>query len=192
MIGLASSGNKKYCMCCGEDVEFNTISKEEKTEHTCAYCGYVLDNFFEASPDKAESIFIAEDSDFTRKVIEGMIVNKGLSKTVTSFRNGQEFISGFSNKLQEGSPPDLVILDLQMPEITGITAARMMRVLEEKLKHKKIPIIFFSVSKCDEDLKKNLKILEPSSYIYKGDEKEELVDRVTGLVNHLLTLRKNL
>jgi CheY-like chemotaxis protein len=179
-------------MCCGEDVAYNTIFKEEETEITCVYCGFILDKFFESLQEPAESIFIAEDSDFTRKIVEGMIVNKGLAKTVSSFRNGQEFISGFSKRLQEGSPPDLAILDLQMPEVTGITAARMMRALEEKYNLKKIPVIFFSASRCDEDLRKNLVLLEPSSYIHKGESAEELVDRIAGLVNHVLKLRKNL
>lgn len=79
-----------------------------------------------------------------------------------------------------------------MPEISGITAARMMRTLEGKYNIKKIPNIFFSASRCDEDLRKNLVLLEPSSYIHKGGSSEELVDRIGGLVNHVLNLRKSL
>jgi tetratricopeptide (TPR) repeat protein len=33
----------KYCLCCNENVPFNTIKRTEKIEVTCAYCGFSLE-----------------------------------------------------------------------------------------------------------------------------------------------------
>jgi tetratricopeptide (TPR) repeat protein len=33
----------KYCLCCNENVPFNTIKRTEKIELTCAYCGFILE-----------------------------------------------------------------------------------------------------------------------------------------------------
>jgi len=85
-----------------------------------------------------------------------------------------------------------VILDLEMPRMDGIVAARTFRAVEEKLEtDKKIPILFFSVHRCDDSLKKQLANCAPASYINKGVDSspDQLTHRVDQLVKHLLKKR---
>ena len=45
----------KYCICCGEDVPYNRIERDGKTELTCSYCGFPL-------PDDEKTVVPMEDT----------------------------------------------------------------------------------------------------------------------------------
>ncbi|HEY5594834.1 MAG TPA: response regulator, partial [Nitrospiria bacterium] len=111
---------------------------------------------------------------------------------VVSTQNGQEFIASFTKRLAENKPVDLVILDLEMPVMDGITAARVMRVVESKYRTVKVPILFFSARKCDETLKQQLSLFSPASYVNKGNDSDpaKLVERIDQLVGYLLSKRE--
>jgi CheY-like chemotaxis protein len=85
-------------------------------------------------------------------------------------------------------PVEAVILDLEMPIMDGITAARTMRVIEEKYQVKHIPILFFSARKCDDALKQHLDTFNPAVYINKGSSTDpaDLIERVDRLITHIL------
>jgi hypothetical protein len=34
---------EKHCLCCGEQVPVNTVTRDGNIELTCVYCGFVLD-----------------------------------------------------------------------------------------------------------------------------------------------------
>jgi CheY-like chemotaxis protein len=86
----------------------------------------------------------------------------------------------------------MVILDLEMPVMDGISAARMMRALEGKYQVTRSPILFFSARKSDEALKKQLGVFSPASYVNKGTSSgmDGLVERVDQLVTHLLNKKR--
>ena len=183
----------KYCICCGEEVPYNKIAREEKLEITCVYCGFVLDVTIEEEFPTVECIITADDAQLTRELLKGMLLKRKLTKAVISVENGQEFISAFTKRLTENRSVDLVILDLEMPVMDGITAARVMRSIEEKYQSVRIPILFFSAQKCDETLKRQLDLFIPASYVNKGNATDpaHLVERIDQLVTYLLHQRKS-
>ncbi|HLZ92214.1 MAG TPA: response regulator [Candidatus Acidoferrum sp.] len=79
-------------------------------------------------------ILIVDDSDATRRILQTIVRSRHW--TVCG-----EAESGWSGirKFQE-LRPDLVLLDLAMPDINGIEVARMMSALD-----KTVPIILFTV-----------------------------------------------
>jgi CheY-like chemotaxis protein len=85
----------------------------------------------------------------------------------------------------------LIILDLQMPVMDGITTARIIRNLEGNFKTTQIPILFFSARKCDESLKKQMSLYSPAVYLNKGSDTDPkiLLERVDQLMSYIL--RKN-
>jgi CheY-like chemotaxis protein len=121
-----------------------------------------------------------------------MLLKRKLCRTVLAAANGQEFVAGFTKRLAEGRDTDLVILDLEMPLMDGITAARVLRSLEGKHSVGKVPILFFSGRKCDDSLKQQMALLAPASYVNKGNESdpEKLVERIDQLVTYLLGKRQ--
>lgn len=80
------------------------------------------------------TILLAEDEPDIRDLFIGFLNSAGF--TVIGAPDGEEAV----NKAREGKP-DLVILDIRMPNMTGFEACKIMRS-EEATKH--IPVIFLS------------------------------------------------
>lgn len=183
------SDDTKHCICCGEDVPYNRITREGNLELTCVYCGFVLDVDGRTGSGTAQYVITADDSQLIRELLKALLESRGLARTVIATENGQEFIRAFNRAIADRQPVDLAVLDIEMPVMDGIAAARMMRSVEEKMKKKPTPILFFSGRKCDETLKNQLSLFAPASYVNKGGSADphDLADRVDQLVAHLLS-----
>jgi CheY-like chemotaxis protein len=187
----------KYCLCCGEQVPFGTFERNERLETTCAYCGFTLDvqNLWE--PKKQEPAaavgtesyaLVTDDSTYTRKIIEDILKATKFSTHILSFQNGLELISAYSKMLNEKKTIDISIIDLNMPVMDGLTAARLMRSLESQNAVKKTPIMFFSAEKADDNLRRQMENLDPANYVNKGSDPDpdKLVARVESLIGYLM------
>jgi len=177
----------KYCLCCDEQVPFSTVVRNERREVTCNYCGFTLDVEQATEPQKVHNggcALIADDSKYTRKIIGELIIEKKFSSDVLSFENGLELVTAYTRVLAERKPVDVAIIDLNMPVMNGLTAARTVRTLEAQNKVPYVPIVFFSAEKADEDLKTHMQSLEPAYYVNKGTDPDP--DKLAGRVEYLL------
>ncbi len=181
---------KRYCLCCGEEVPCNIVVRNERRELTCAFCGFTLgtDNLWEGRRRSSGTYaLIAEDSKFTRTLLKELILKKALASEVVAVSNGLELVSEYSKLLSADIQFRFAIIDLNMPVMDGLTAARTLRTLEEKKKKKKVPILFFSGIKADKGLKRQMELLAPANYVNKGADPDTkvLVRRVEGLLNFI-------
>ncbi|MDA8079102.1 MAG: response regulator [Nitrospiraceae bacterium] len=183
-------GDTRYCLCCDEEVPFSTVERNERKEVICAFCGFTLDiekGSQTSAPEKGIAL-IAEDSPFTRKIIEKLIREKNFSEKVMALENGLELVSAYGKLLSEKAAVDVAIIDLNMPVMDGITAARTLRALEAQNSAQRVPIVFFSAAKADENLRQQMELLEPANYVNKGDDAdpEKLITRVEMLLSYLM------
>jgi CheY-like chemotaxis protein len=187
-------GDLKYCLCCGDQVPFSVVLRHERRENTCVYCGFTLDieQLHETGSGQHQIpregyALVADDSKYTRRIIEDLLRENKYSSHVMSFENGLELISAYSKMLIEKKFIDLAIIDLNMPVMDGLTAARTIRSLEAQNGARVAPIVFFSAEKCDEDLKKQMESLEPANYVNKGSDPDpdKLATRVEFLLSWL-------
>jgi CheY-like chemotaxis protein len=181
---------RKYCLCCGEEVPYNVVVRNERRELTCTYCGFTLDidNVWEDLKTSFETYaFIAEDSNFARRLLRELVLKKMLASEVVDVTNGLELISEYSKIIKKNIKKRFAIIDLNMPVMDGLTAARTLRAIEEKEGVKKIPIVFFSAVKADEGLKRQMELLAPAHYVNKGSDPdpESLARRVQSLLNFI-------
>jgi diguanylate cyclase (GGDEF)-like protein len=88
-------------------------------------------------------ILIADDSRTLRAAISDQL--RAMGHTVTEAQEGQHAIELFRS-----SPPDLVVLDVEMPVMDGYETARRIRALGGD--HEWIPIIFLSGNVQDKDV----------------------------------------
>ena len=138
--------DRKYCLCCGEDVPFNRVQREGRTELTCAFCGFTLDVAEEPLPARGSTIFLADDSRVTRDLPARILLSRGIAPDVRSFPDGTAFVSAVSKLFSDHQTLSLAILDLNMPGMDGLTAARTLRALEGQLGLERTPLIFFRPS----------------------------------------------
>jgi CheY-like chemotaxis protein len=183
-------GDTRYCLCCDEQVPFGVVERNERREVTCNYCGFTLDVEKSSEMHKVDSkgyTLVADDSRYTRKIIGDLIIEKKFSLYAMSFENGLELVTAYSKILAEKGQVDVAIIDLNMPVMNGLTAARALRAIEAQQKTPNVPIVFFSAEKADDDLKKQMQSLEPGYYVNKGSDPDpdKLVTRVEYLLGYL-------
>ncbi len=90
-------------------------------------------------------LLIADQNTLSSNVIEAMLIKQGI--TVSHAKNGREAVDIAIGQV----PVDLVLMDCQLPMISGYEAARMIRAFEETGHKARLPIIALT----DSDLEEN-------------------------------------
>lgn len=71
-------------------------------------------------------MLIVDDDRLDRTVLEKIL---GRSSTVRTANDGEEALDMFGKAIDEGAPYDVVILDIIMPGIDGVTTCKLMRLV---------------------------------------------------------------
>ncbi|WP_169726970.1 ATP-binding protein [Desulfovibrio cuneatus] len=91
-------------------------------------------------------ILLAEDNDLNQMVAEDLLTQYGLGLHIAN--NGAEAIRAL-----EQQPFDLVLMDIQMPEMDGLTATKKIR---EQIRFASLPIVAMTAHAMQEDKQKSL------------------------------------
>ena len=122
--------------CCRETKKTNTlfISDLKKTDNVKIFNG--------------KNILVAEDMEVNQEILQVLLKPTGLS--IDFAENGIEAVDMFSKSPEKY---DLILMDLQMPEMNGYQAARIIRAMSFE-NAKTIPIIAVSANVFKEDIEK--------------------------------------
>jgi DNA-binding response OmpR family regulator len=112
-------------------------------------------------------ILVAEDERDIRELINFTLVYAG--HQVTQAANGVEALD-LASKVK----PDLIMMDVRMPKMTGYEACRQIKQIEEL---KNVPVIFLSAKGQDEEVQTGLDA-GAVDYILKPFAPEDLARRV--------------
>ena len=112
-------------------------------------------------------ILIADDHSFIREGIKTMLEDAGDLEIIGEAENGREAIE----KIKELSP-DVVILDIAMPVMSGIEAARII-----KKKFKSVNILALTIHNNDEYISRILRA-GAIGYMLKNTEKNEFINAI--------------
>ncbi len=143
----------------------------------------------EAGPEPPlDVIMIAEDTELLRRMMGDMLIEKGLTRYVTTSENGYEAVSVYVRLRNARSKLGLVILDVKMPVLNGIAAAVALRSYEMGMDIERVPILFFTSKRCDDTFRKAMSYCQPAMYVNKGASESavHLQDRVSKVIDQLL------
>lgn len=112
-------------------------------------------------------ILVAEDERDIRELINFTLMYAGYQ--VTQAANGAEAL-----ELAPKVKPDLIMMDVRMPKMTGYEACRQMKQIEEI---KNIPVVFLSAKGQDEEVQTGIEA-GAVAYILKPFSPEELTRQI--------------
>jgi len=125
-------------------------------------------------------ILIAEDEPDIRALIQFTLQFAG--HEVIAAKNGVE---AFETALQ--AIPDLILMDIRMPQMTGYEACEKMKK-EESLKH--IPVVFLTAKGQEKEIQTGLN-LGAAEYLLKPFAPDDLTRRVQEILDQYKTLNKS-
>ncbi|NQE64460.1 hypothetical protein E1H18_4716 [Caulobacter sp. RHG1] len=96
--------------------------------------------------DRSAKVLLAEDHPVNRKVVEMILAEVGVD--VVSVADGRQAVAAFASE-----PFDLVLMDMQMPVLDGLTATREIRALERGAGRRACPIIMLTANVLPEHVR---------------------------------------
>lgn len=183
---------KIFCQHCNEYVLTYSVMRGAKEEICCLYCGLPLQAEEKSATAQntntvAGSILHADDSAFMRELVKDIVEKNSLCSNFMPFDSGERLIVEYLRSLLKGKLFNLIILDIRMPFLSGISTAIAIRAIEDAMEKPKTPILFFSVKQADDELKKFIEHTTPAFYLNKGAT-ENIEDLEKRLVYALKTI----
>ena len=120
------------------------------------------------------TVLLAEDNAFNQAIAQELLQKQGWGTVVA--KTGQEAVAQFQKQLC-----NIVLMDIQMPELDGLQATRAIRELEQESLHH-IPIVGLSASSTREDAEQCLQS-GMDEYLAKPINADKLYKTIVRLVN---------
>ncbi|MDR3467255.1 MAG: response regulator, partial [Xanthobacteraceae bacterium] len=99
--------------------------------------------------ERGLSILVAEDNEINALLMRSLLTRLGHRPVITV--NGEQAIESWLAAQSAGTPYDLVLMDVQMPELDGIAATRRIRAGEAAKQTARVPIIALTANTLVED-----------------------------------------
>jgi DNA-binding response OmpR family regulator len=119
-----------------------------------------------------QSVLVIDDEPAVHSLIQVILEKEGFRLLG---RGGRRFV----DEAAEHRRPDLIILDILMPEVNGLEILQGLKMDQET---KDIPVIVLTVASPEEEMNKALD-LGADVFITKPFEPRELVEAVRGLLS---------
>jgi CheY-like chemotaxis protein len=125
---------------------------------------------------KCETLYVIDDDDIYRFIIEKTIKDNDLVNLVKVFPNGREAIDFLESAISESRLlPEIILLDLTMPVMDGWEFLENYLLLKPRIgKRIHIYVVSSSINPADVERAKN--ISDVTDYAVKPITKEKLVD----------------
>jgi len=131
-----------------------------------------------AAPLQGLSILVAEDNEINALLMRSLLTRLGHHAVITT--NGEAALESWLSAKSAGTPYDLVLMDIQMPQLDGIETTRRIRSLEAGQPGRQTPILALTANTLVED---RYACFEAGmdGFLIKPLDREKLVDALAGL-----------
>ena len=92
---------------------------------------------------------VAEDNAINRTVITAMLESIGVASVLAE--DGQQAAQALAQLVERGTPPALVLMDIQMPVLDGLAATERIRAWEKERQLPRVPIVALTANAYAED-----------------------------------------
>ncbi len=116
-------------------------------------------------------VMLVEDSPVDMAVTQAVLGHNKLKKDLVLATRGEEARQILEKRAQDGNPPDLILLDLNLPDTSGID---LLTRIKDDPRFADIPVVILTVSNEDEDIQKSYD-LGASSYLVKPISNDALM-----------------
>ena len=130
------------------------------------------------APARGLSILVAEDNEINALLMRSLLTRLGHLAVITT--NGEEALESWLAAQSAGAPYDLVLMDIQMPQLDGIETTRRIRAREAGQPGRQTPILALTANTLVED---RYACFEAGmdGFLIKPLDREKLADALAGL-----------
>jgi PAS domain S-box-containing protein len=131
-----------------------------------------------AAPARGLSVLVAEDNEINALLMRSLLTRLGHHAVITT--NGEEAMESWLSAKSAGAPYDLVLMDIQMPQLDGIETTKRIRSLEAGQPGRQTPILALTANTLVED---RYACFEAGmdGFLIKPLDREKLADALAGL-----------
>ena len=122
------------------------------------------------------NVLVAEDNVINQKVITRLLASLGVTPVVVA--DGNEAVAAVQSRAEAGRPFDVVLMDIMMPEMDGLTATRALRSLGAAVRQPHIIALTANVMQGDRE---RCLAAGCDAYLPKPVRRDQLVEALTHL-----------
>ncbi|MEI7503920.1 MAG: response regulator, partial [Paludibacter sp.] len=157
-----------FSYLCNMQSPTNAIENEEVTDAT--------DIVANTETENKGTILIAEDNEFNMMLVKVLVSRIAPEARIIEAGNGVEAVT-----LCESEQPELILMDMQMPEMSGVEATLKIREMEQNTK-KHVPIIALTAGALKEEKEKCM-AAGMDDFLTKPIEQEKLEQLIKYYLN---------
>jgi CheY-like chemotaxis protein len=130
------------------------------------------------APAPGLSILVAEDNEINALLMRSLLTRLGHHAVITT--NGEEALESWLAAKSAGAPYDLVLMDIQMPQLDGIETTKRIRTREAGTPDRRTPILALTANTLVED---RYACFEAGmdGFLIKPLDREKLTEALAGL-----------
>jgi CheY-like chemotaxis protein len=130
------------------------------------------------APVRGFSVLVAEDNEINALLMRSLLTRLGHHAVITT--NGEEALESWLAAKSAGTPYDLVLMDVQMPQLDGIETTKQIRAREAGQAIRRTPILALTANTLVED---RYACFEAGmdGFLIKPLDREKLAEALTGL-----------
>jgi PAS domain S-box-containing protein len=130
------------------------------------------------APTRGLSVLVAEDNEINALLLRSLLSRLGHHAVITT--NGEAALESWLAAKSAGAPYDLVLMDIQMPQLDGINTTKRIRALEAGQPGRPTPILALTANTLVED---RYACFEAGmdGFLIKPLDRDKLADALAGL-----------
>jgi CheY-like chemotaxis protein len=131
-----------------------------------------------SAPPRGLSVLVAEDNEINALLMRSLLTRLGHHAVITT--NGEAALESWLAAKSAGTPYDLVLMDIQMPQLDGIETTKRIRALEAGQPSRPTPILALTANTLVED---RYACFEAGmdGFLVKPLDRDKLADALAGL-----------